>query len=266
MSRFDRVEADGGSILLSKRMMEIGYGCLQPFARLLIRFRITPNQISWAAFILGGISGVAVATGNFGIGAVIASVSAALDAVDGMVARMTGASSSLGEILDAVLDRYVDFFLLGGMAFAFRSNPVLLVLCLFALSGGFMMSYSTAKAEAFGDSSRGFAPVKVPRGIMRRPERMVYLILGCALTLHERVESTLSQPLFYVLLGVAVLSHFSAFQRISFLARSISQSEVGGQRNHGSNHTGQLPRYSKKTEAYESLVSRDQQRHISYDR
>ena len=83
---------------------------------------------------------------------------------------MTGVSSDAGEVLDAAVDRYVEFFFLGGLMIYYRDIAALLILTLFALVGSFMVSYSSAKAEALH--------VPAPKGSMRRPERAVYLTAG----------------------------------------------------------------------------------------
>lgn len=95
-AHYDRVEKQGGSFLLSKSVMEIGYWFFQPLARLLIFCHCTANQISWGSCIFGLIAGFCLAFGHFGSGAVFASISAVMDSLDGIVARMTGQSSDAG--------------------------------------------------------------------------------------------------------------------------------------------------------------------------
>jgi hypothetical protein len=43
--RYDRVDAVGGSPLLSKRLVEFGYWATLPMARACVRAGITPNHI-----------------------------------------------------------------------------------------------------------------------------------------------------------------------------------------------------------------------------
>jgi hypothetical protein len=47
-AHYDRINRQGGSVLLGKSMMEMAYWGLQPLARLLVSWRVTPNMISWA--------------------------------------------------------------------------------------------------------------------------------------------------------------------------------------------------------------------------
>ena len=63
-AHFDRIDSQGGSRLLSKGAMEIGYWILNPFARFLVSLRITPNQVSWASLSFGFLAGACLALGH----------------------------------------------------------------------------------------------------------------------------------------------------------------------------------------------------------
>ena len=143
-AQFDRVDRQGASLLLGKSLMEMVYWSAQPFARSLVRLRVTANQISWASLALGAVSALALALGNFGTGAIIAAVSSLLDLLDGLVARATGTASDSGEILDAAVDRYNELLFLGALAWYYRWNPSALALSIAAI-GGYSVSYSSAK-------------------------------------------------------------------------------------------------------------------------
>jgi CDP-diacylglycerol---glycerol-3-phosphate 3-phosphatidyltransferase len=224
-AHFDRIDSQGGSRLLSKGAMEIGYWILNPFARFLVFLGITPNQVSWASLSLGFLAGACLSVGHFGFAAILATISGLLDSVDGMVARISGLASDAGEVLDAAIDRYVEFFFLSGLIIYYREIPVLQVLALLALLGSFMVSYSTTKAEALR--------IDPPKGSMRRPERAVYLTLGATLSaitipLFE-IRSEFSTPIGYpmvVALGlVAVVANVSSIERFLSIAKDIRVGE-----------------------------------------
>src|SRR5687768_14111935 len=86
-AHFDRIDSQGGSRLLSKGAMEIGYWIFNPFARLMVFLGITPNQVSWASLGVGFLAGACLAVGHFGFAAIFGTISGVLDSVDGMVAR-----------------------------------------------------------------------------------------------------------------------------------------------------------------------------------
>lgn len=224
-SHFDRVNRQGGSVLLGKGLMEMAYWAMQPIGRFLVFLHVTPNQLSWCSLVFGGLSGTAIAYGNFGFGALFATYCAICDALDGMVARMTGVASDAGEVLDAAVDRYVEFFFLAGVCVYYRDVPLFLTISLFALAGSFMVSYSTAKAEALH--------IPPPPGIMRRHERAFYLTLGAALSpigipaLDARFPLTMAVgwPLIISVFIVAVLSNISAIERLWTIGRAMRERE-----------------------------------------
>jgi phosphatidylglycerophosphate synthase len=222
----DRVNRQGGSPLLSKSLMEGAYWTLQPIGRVLVTLHVTPNQISWASLVFSILAGACLAVGHFGFGAGFATISALLDSLDGMVARMTGTSSDAGEVLDTTVDRYAEFFFLGGLVIYYREIPVLVILALFALAGSFMVSYSTAKAEALH--------IDPPKGSMRRPERALYLTLGAALSpitipWLEAVREfpvPIGHPMVIALGLVAVLANLSAVERLWAISRAVRVREA----------------------------------------
>jgi CDP-diacylglycerol---glycerol-3-phosphate 3-phosphatidyltransferase len=218
--RHARTDADGGSLFLNKGTMEMVYWLLEPIIDFLAALRITPNMVTLFSLLPAAGAGVAIAFGWFGLASVLAVMATFCDILDGLLARKTGVSSSAGEVIDAAVDRYGEFFLLGGLVYYYRSHDQVLFIVLAAIIGGFMVSYSTAKAEAMG--------VVAPRGAMRRGERGAYLIFGSAFTpvakavfansaslaLHE-------SPIILALSIVAVVSNFSVVQRLGAVIEAL---------------------------------------------
>jgi CDP-diacylglycerol--glycerol-3-phosphate 3-phosphatidyltransferase len=230
-AHFDRIDRQGGSRLLSKGAMELGYWILDPVAKLLVWIRVTPNEVSWTSLGFGFLAAACLAVGHFGFGAIFATISGLLDSVDGMVARMSGVASDAGEILDAVVDRYVEFFFLSALVIYYREILILQAAALLALLGSFMVTYSTSKAEALG--------LTPPRGSMRRPERAVYLTLGAALStvsiplFEPPAESSnpIGYPMVVALVLVAVAANVSSIRRFWSIAKAVRVREkdfVGG--------------------------------------
>ncbi|MGW3665342.1 CDP-alcohol phosphatidyltransferase family protein [Streptomyces sp. NPDC005141] len=76
--------------------------------QLAMRTRVTPNQITWGAFLLGLVSAAFFALGDWRwlvAGAVVYHVSFIFDCMDGKLARLTGQGSVFGAWLDFVFDR-----------------------------------------------------------------------------------------------------------------------------------------------------------------
>jgi CDP-diacylglycerol---glycerol-3-phosphate 3-phosphatidyltransferase len=223
--RYARVDKAGASALLGKGVMEAGYWSLQPIGRALVALGITANGVTLISLGFGLSAAVALALGHFGVGAALTAVATLGDALDGIVARQTGTASDAGEVFDAAVDRYQEFFFLGGLAIYFRAEPVALVLVLVAVVGSFMISYGTAKAEALG--------VEAPRGAMRRVERAVYLGGGVvfapvagALALRFGLPAWVEQvPVLLALALVGGVGNVSAARRLLAVARAVAARE-----------------------------------------
>jgi CDP-diacylglycerol--glycerol-3-phosphate 3-phosphatidyltransferase len=160
--------------------------------------------------------------GLFGIGGLCALIAGLFDMLDGMVARLSGTQSAAGVVLDSSLDRYVDFFFLAGLLIYYSFSPWLMIIVLAAILGSFMVSYSTAKAEALH--------VTPPRGMMKRTDRYVYLILGALLSpfsiYYLEAGSTFPHALAYPLLLtvsiIAIFANISAVQRLYAVAQAVT--------------------------------------------
>jgi phosphatidylglycerophosphate synthase len=223
VARFERVERDKGSALFGASVMQMGYWALDFVGRGLSAMGATANGISLASLGLGVGAGIALACGHFGVGALLAVFSALGDTLDGIVARLQGTASDAGEVLDAAVDRYEEFFFLGGIVVHVRQSAVGVSLVLFALLGSFMVSYASAKAEALR--------ADIPRGAMRRPERAAYLILGAGLTpiaapfLAPHTGATngwlMDLPALAAVGLVALVANVSAVRRLSKLAAAV---------------------------------------------
>ena len=219
-ARFARTDADGGSVFLSKRVMEMAYWLLDPLIDGLIALHITPNQVTAFSLLPALGAGVAVAFGMFGLASMLATMATLSDIVDGVLARRTGCSSDAGEVFDAAVDRYGEFFLLGGMMIYWRDQWSVMLVVLSVIIGSFMVSYSTAKAEAMR--------VPAPRGAMRRSERAVYLIVASALTAITKVifvdvqsVSVRELPIMLALTIVGAVANVSVVQRLGSIMQAI---------------------------------------------
>lgn len=137
------------------------------------RTGLTPNQLTLVGLLLNAVVGAVVADGRFVLAGVLLLVGGAFDMLDGAVARATGRVTTFGGILDSVLDRYAEAFVIGGLlVWAVRTDqgapPVLLSYA--AIVGAILVSYARARAEAAG--------IPLTRGFFARPERIIVLALG----------------------------------------------------------------------------------------
>jgi CDP-L-myo-inositol myo-inositolphosphotransferase len=152
----------------------------RPLAKLLARTPITPNQISFLSFIVAIGSFLLFLTGHNVWAGIVAQTSSVLDGVDGDLAHIKNMKSSFGGFFDAILDRYSDFAILGGLTFwALQFEPrfenvVVITAGLAATVGSFMISYSRARAEvSFGKPFPGLMG-----SLASRDARLLIVMIG----------------------------------------------------------------------------------------
>jgi phosphatidylglycerophosphate synthase len=184
---------------------------LGPYERVLVRWKVTPNALTMASFVVACLSGFFFAIGNFGAGGWLYLLTGILDILDGRIARATGQVSKGGAFYDSVMDRYAELVVFGGLTVFYRDTWALYVVLLASL-GSIMVSYTRARGEALG--------VNVNIGTMQRPERLFYL--GVISGLSPIVETLFGHgrlPPFVpvvVALGLLGLSaNFTAVRRIT---------------------------------------------------
>ncbi|HZU81355.1 MAG TPA: CDP-alcohol phosphatidyltransferase family protein [Polyangiaceae bacterium] len=210
--------ATRSSALVPRVISDVALSCLDHVARVLVALGVSAHAVTIFGVILAAGSGVLLSVGRFGpaaLGMVLASIA---DALDGLVARRSGSASVGGALLDASIDRYQEFLLLGGLAVFLRDSVAALGVTLAALAGSFMVSYGSAKAEALG--------LPVPASTMRRAERAVCIsagVIGAAL-LSWMARSGVVRPglerapLLVALAVLAVVANASAIRRLRSLA------------------------------------------------
>ncbi len=124
-----------------------------------------------------------------------------IDMFDGAIARSTGRVTKFGATFDHVIDRYAEFFIVLGIAYAGYTPWVY---GFFTLFGMVMASYTRAKAESVG----GLKGCTV--GIAERQEKLLLLIGGSLLS------PFLPEALHYSVILVGILSHITVVQRLHY--------------------------------------------------
>jgi len=214
----ERVSRIGGTAMVGRGIMDATYWAIEPVVRGLAALGVTPNGLTWSALVLGVGAGGALGFGWFGLATLLATLSTIGDILDGQVARLTNTGTNAGELLDAAIDRYTEFAFLAGLTLVLRESWWQMSLSLGAILACFMVSYASAKAEAM--------QVSPPRGLMRRHERAIYLIIGIGLV--PLVGPTLmARGLPYVtsclvsLAIVAVVGNLAAVLRLVRIGRAL---------------------------------------------
>ena len=183
---------------------------------LLLRIRptITPNQVSALSFAVGLVASLCFFLQHAVLGGLAVQLASVVDGSDGEIARLKKVQSPFGGFLDAVLDRYSDSFILFGMFyFSWTSEAtaalfgpyVILATSILAVSGNFMVSYTSAKSVVdlgYRYSGRGIA---AGRG---RDWRLFVLSVGGILAWVHPVSVFLATSV------IAVLSNGIVLQRM----------------------------------------------------
>jgi len=195
-----------------------------PIARGAIRAGFTPNVITTfgAAVVIG--SAVAYWQGFPRWGGALLLASGLFDILDGQVARLGALSTKFGAFYDSTLDRIADGAVMSGLAFFYATskqhgNVPMIAICLVGLLGGFLVSYTRARAEALG--------VNAKVGFMQRPERVVLLsapqaFFGLALD---------GWVLAAIIVSLTVTSWATAIQRIVVVYRATLASSSAAASN-----------------------------------
>lgn len=147
-------------------------GALARAADLIARTGATPNALTLLGFLGMVVAGVLCAGGSFFFAGLVVAVSCTLDALDGALARVTGAVSAFGAFLDSFLDRYAEVAVYGGLVVYYAGVGIAwgIEAAFFAATGSLMVSYARARAEGLGVECRA--------GLFARPERIAVIIIG----------------------------------------------------------------------------------------
>ncbi len=195
------------------RTVKLGVrGAVRPLAEVLARAGVHANWLTYAGFLLNVAVAVLVTQGWLTLAGALFLLFNALDFLDGAVARAAGTAGAYGAFLDSVLDRYSEAVVFVGLLIWFSGTQELIGLgaTALALVGSFMVSYCRARAEGLG--------LDCEVGLLQRPERIA--LLGAAMIVHE-------YALVPVLVGLAVLTNFTAAQRMRHVGKLFEERQRG---------------------------------------
>src|SRR5918998_3867111 len=197
----------------------------------LIESRLTPNAISMTGLVLNLAAAVLVVEKLFFLAGVAFIVGSVMDTLDGRYSRMSGKGTLFGAFLDSTLDRIEEGVVLAAVAgyFAATGDDFAAAMCVVAVLGSLMVSYTRARAEALG--------VECKVGIATRPVRVVILSIGLVFAKGAGLgDFELLAPAVYV---IAALTIFTTFQRVWHVRNELS-GEVSGVKDDGGGGAGDV--------------------------
>jgi phosphatidylinositol phosphate synthase len=188
---------------------------LRAYAReRLIESRLTPNAISIAGLIGNLIAAGLVTQRYFFLAGVAFIVGSVMDTLDGRYSRMSGKGSLFGAFLDSTLDRIEEGIVLAAVAgyFAANGEDFAAAMCVVAVLGSLMVSYTRARAEALG--------VECKVGLATRPVRVVILSVGLVFAKGAGIgDFELLAPSVYL---IAALTIITTIQRVWHVRNQLS--------------------------------------------
>ena len=194
---------------------------LSVVANKMVAIGITANMVTFFGFVVNLIATFYFATGRLVTGGILILFGGSFDMIDGAVARAQRNSRASGALLDSVIDRYSEGFLLLGALIYFYSLESLLgiVLAFSAWFGSILVSYVRARAEGL--------QVTCKVGLMQRPERIILLGAGTVLQgalLHKLPILQSTGMILLCTLGIlALTSHITAIHRLIFSYQELSR-------------------------------------------
>lgn len=177
----------------------------EPLGRALLRAGVTPDAVTVVGTVVTVLASVLLlGTGRLFAGGVVVTLAVLLDALDGVMARQRGGSTTWGAFLDSSMDRFADGAVFGALAYWYATrgdSDALCAVTLVCLVLGAATSYVKARAQSLGMSC--------DVGIVERLERLVLVMAGCLL---DGLGVPGALPVLLVVL--AVLSAVTVGQRL----------------------------------------------------
>lgn len=213
-------------------LQKIIYHVIDPFIRLLLTMKITPNIVTALGFVGNLIAmwlfleaaqqlGMPVAERTDSVtpfmliayGGIVILAAGLFDMMDGRLARVGNLSSVFGALWDSTLDRYSELVTLFGICLVFvKADWFWMSVATFAaMVGSVMVSYVRARAEGLD--------IECKVGLMQRPERVVVTALAA-------IVAGYTANLWWLaggMLLIAVLANLTAFWRIAHCYQELKK-------------------------------------------
>lgn len=175
-----------------------------PLTSVLAQAGVTPNMVTVSGLIISLIAGVFAALGHLHIGIALFFIGACLDALDGSLARATGACTEFGRYLDSVCDRVAELAFIFGAVVGGSPLSALLVV---AGSMALLMARVLVHRKGLRSDVARFS----------RPERLALIIIGLLVPYPINVV---------VFLAAGTLSSISALQVLSTARRTAADART----------------------------------------
>jgi archaetidylinositol phosphate synthase len=187
-------------------------GLLQKvLAKPFIFLKINPNFISVFGLILALIGAYFVLQQNWIMAFLFFLLAPTMDLIDGHVARQLNKTSNFGNYFETMIDKMVDFVMLGSLVVFYPWQVVL------AMGFSFLSSYAKPRVALIVITDNHDWPA-----IGEHADKLIILLLGILLAAldHNYLSETL--------LLIAIISAIGTIQRILYAKKLIHQAEKKG--------------------------------------
>ena len=175
------------------------------------KFRLHPNFYTLISLFFGFLCFFSLVKNNLLLALIFFVFGALCDLIDGSVARVSLKVTKVGAFLDTICDRYVEGMVFLG--FLFLPLPKVFLPAFFWISlslfGALMTTYSKAAAK-----EKQLIKEEIKKGLLGRPERLILIFFAIFFGIFNLYW------LVYLLILFAILSNFTAFQRIILILKS----------------------------------------------
>ena len=155
--------------MIDSRYRNIFQPLFDRLARQLLRVSLSPDQVTWLAFVVGLCAAATIATGRPFIGIALLWLSGLLDVLDGTMARLQNSQSPAGAYLDLILDRLVEAAIIIGFLYWLPENTWAAILFFVAV----LFNFSTFMVAGSLFPNKGNKSMYYDPGIMERTETFV---------------------------------------------------------------------------------------------
>ena len=169
--------------------------------------RFNPNTITLAGLAFAVLAGLLFAYKIIFCAVVFVIISGFLDLLDGAIAKANNKKTEFGGVLDSVCDRYSDAAIIVGimLGYSLHLSTTWFLVGVSAIVGSIMVSYARARGENVINK-------KITIGIADRPARIGLVVLG-----------VIFGCINYAILVIAVLTHFTVFQRMQLIKKKLKE-------------------------------------------
>jgi phosphatidylglycerophosphate synthase len=185
---------------------------LSPLVDIFIKINSRPNFLSFISLFFALLAGIFYALSGSNIWYLIPAflfvlLNALFDFLDGEVARRLKKDSKRGDLVDHVIDRYADSFLLGGIMFGDYVPPLIGIA---AIVGTLITSYLGTQAQALG-LGRYYG------GLLGRADRMMFIMVATLATFVFPITIFTLTIIGWLMVFFAVMTNLTAVQRFIYI-------------------------------------------------